>query len=184
MGGVRVWRQFERNAVVGSGCLFGPDAWCVNLGDRMNVTLSDGVVCRGIIHCQGQLGARVSIGKESYIGDDCLIECAQRVEIGECAMIAHGVQIFDNNTHPINPAERRKHYSVIREDVRGTNEHIERAPVIIGSDVWIGFGAIIMKGVSIGRGSIIAAGSVVVEDVPAYSLAAGNPAAVVKMLEI
>ncbi|WP_071585616.1 DapH/DapD/GlmU-related protein [Selenomonas sputigena] len=61
-------------------------------------------------------------------------------------------------------------------------KNVRAAPIHIGDKAWLGFNVIVLKGVSIGEGAVIGAGSVVTSDVPAYSVAVGNPAAVVKRL--
>lgn len=61
--------------------------------------------------------------------------------------------------------------------------HLWREPIIIGDDAWIGFNAIILKGVTIGEGAVVGAGAVVTKDVPPYTVVAGNPAGVVKKLQ-
>lgn len=116
----------------------------------------------------------------SKLGVGCVIEAVNRVEIGADTAIAKGVTIIDNNTHPICPADRRymrrtPHGSLERSNIWSAN-----APIIIGENVWIGTNARICKGVTIGDNAIIAANSVVTKNVPADSIAAGNPAKIVK----
>lgn len=96
-------------------------------------------------------------------------------------MIAHNVNIFDNDTHPTDYLERRQDAENILcygkfEDFSS----LKKAPVMIGDDVWIGCNSIILKGVTIGNGSIVAAGSVVTKDVPANVIVGGNPAKILK----
>jgi len=177
-----VWRQFERNASLADNCLLGPSAWCVNMGEKNNIILAKGVACRGIIRCENWKNAKLVINNDVYIGDDCLISCAERIEIGPYTLLAHGVQIFDNDSHPVDALERQKDYQVVRGQLQGKRGGIATAPVIIGSRVWVGFNAIVLKGVTIGDGSIVGAGSIVVEDVPPNTVVAGNPARIVKTL--
>ena len=99
--------------------------------------------------------------KSGFINYNCEICCAERIEIGERVAIATNVTIRDNDSHII-------------DGKKGS------APVIIGNHVWIGTKAIILKGVKIGDGAVIAAGAVVTKDVPAKCLAAGVPAKIVK----
>ena len=87
--------------------------------------------------------------------------------------MAHGVQIYDNNTHPLDPVDRAKNLPVEKENV---------APVLIEDDAWIGAHATILRGVTIRRGSVVATYAVVSRDVPPMSVVAGNPAKVVKTL--
>lgn len=114
------------------------------------------------------------IGDDVIIGYRCEINVAQSVRIGHHVLIATGVKIFDNNSHPIDPERRRMNAPMTRGDI---------APVVIHDDVWIGMEATILKGVTIGRGAIVATGSVVTKNVPARVVVAGNPAKVVKIIE-
>lgn len=111
------------------------------------------------------------IGNRVTVGYGVTLSIANRVEIGDDTMIAAGVQIYDNITHPISPARRLQRDS-FRLD--------ESSPVVIGRNVWIGTGAIIMRGVTIGDNSIVSAGAIVRHSVPSNTLVAGNPAQVVK----
>ena len=110
---------------------------------------------------------RVIIGEEVYIGPSVLITTnLSRIEIGERTMIGPRVMIFGHNHKYWSEKWREEYYS--------------RGSITIGREVWIGAGAIILSGVKIGERSVIAAGAVVTKDVPSYSVAAGNPAKVVK----
>jgi len=111
---------------------------------------------------------------EIVIGDYCLISpgvniaAAQSINIGDNCMLASGVYISDSDWHGT--------YNRIRP-FRCTQ------PVTLNNNVWIGLRAIIGKGVTIGENSIIGAGAVVINDIPANSIAAGNPAKIVKRLD-
>ena len=111
--------------------------------------------------------AEIVIGDRVTIGYQNVITAAISVRIGDDSMLASNVQIFDTPTHPISPARRLRHEPP-RLD--------ECAPVVIGRNCWIGTGAMIMQGVTIGDNSIVAAGSIVTRSVPPDSLAAGVPA--------
>jgi len=97
-----------------------------------------------------------------YCNINCLIRCKERICIGYGVYIAHNVTIMDSDFHEI-----------------GREGYIMTKPVVIEDHVWIGKGATILKGVTIGVGSIIAAESVVTHNVPAHSLVAGNPAKII-----
>lgn len=99
----------------------------------------------------------ISIGHQVTIGDDCLI--------------ASGCTISDNDGHPISPYRRMRKEAVRPDEIK---------PVVIEDNVWIGSGSTILKGVRIGKGSIIAARSLVSKDIPQYSIAMGVPAVVVE----
>jgi acetyltransferase-like isoleucine patch superfamily enzyme len=113
---------------------------------------------------------RLEVGDHSNIGPGVVISASKLVKIGSHVRIATGVLIADNPGHPLDAIERRT--SAVRpEQVR---------PVIIEDDVWVGSHAIIMPGVTIGRGAIVGAGSVVTRDVPAGAVVAGNPAQIIR----
>ena len=108
---------------------------------------------------------KLKLGR-SYINSDTLIACRKNISIGDGVMIARGVKIYDTDYHKILDAQD----SIINPD----------ADVIIENHVWIGVNAIVLKGVTIGEGSIIAAGAVVTQDVPKGCMVAGNPARVIR----
>ena len=114
----------------------------------------------------------LTIGNNSQIGHQTEILVAKQVSIGDHVLIAEGCFIADNPGHPIE-AHARRTRPVAKEQIK---------PVIIEDDVWIGAGSYILPGVRIGRGSVVGAGSVVTKDVPAFHVAAGNPAQVVKKI--
>ncbi len=121
-------------------------------------------------NCQFYSGVRLEIGKNgkliikngTYLNRNTLIVANKLVEIGSDCKISWDVIIMDTDLHPLP----------------GKTETIDR-PVVIGNNVWIGCRAIILKGVKIGNGAIIAAGSVVTKDIPENSIAAGVPAKVI-----
>lgn len=115
----------------------------------------------------------ISMGDNLYIGYASVLSCADNISIGNRVLIAEGCSIFDNNNHPIDPEARANNEPVGQKDI---------APVIIEDDVWVGAHSIILKGVTLGRGSVVATGSVVTKDVPAMTVVAGNPAKVVKQV--
>ncbi|WP_336093991.1 DapH/DapD/GlmU-related protein [Leeuwenhoekiella sp. CH_XMU1409-2] len=93
------------------------------------------------------------------------------IHIGDNVLIGSGVLISDSDAHPIHP------------DLRNQNEYIISKPIKIEDDVFIGARSIILKGVTIGRGSVIGAGSVVSKSIPPMSIAAGNPAKVISQIQ-
>ena len=117
-----------------------------------------------------EANAYLKIGNDVGISGSS-ISVAQEVTIGSEVLIGSGVLIMDNDMHQLDPINRR--YST---------ENIANAPVHIGDKVFIGARSIVLKGVQIGNGSVIGAGSVVSSDIPSMCIAVGNPARVVKRL--
>ena len=118
---------------------------------------------------QVDYGCNIIIGEGFYANYNCVILDCSLVTIGDRVMFAPGVSIF-TATH--------------ETDVESRRQGIEyAAPVAIGNDCWIGGNVTILPGVTIGDGCTIGAGSVVTKDIPAYSVAVGNPARVVKQVE-
>jgi len=118
----------------------------------------------------------IIIGDYSYITNASLV-CSEKILIGKRVFMAGGVTVADSDFHPLNPAARLQ--DTIALSTIGNNTRrplIKSKPVIIEDDVWIGFNATILKGVSIGTGAIVSPGAVVVDDVPANTTVAGNPA--------
>lgn len=114
----------------------------------------------------------ITIGNNTRIHGTC-IHAFKRVTIGNNCLIAANTQIFDGNGHSTcneKPEER-------------INTFGDSSEIIIADNVWIGANCIILPGVKIGEGSIIAAGSVVVKEIPPFCIAGGNPAVFIKSLK-
>ncbi len=123
---------------------------------------------------------KVSMGAYAALGANSYIKCSNSISIGEFTAIAPNVIIQDNNTHPVHPEDRIKMMSTPSGHKSRSWLFSDSKPIEIGVNCWIGENSRICKGVKIGDGSIIAANSVVTHDVPGNSIAAGNPAKIVK----
>lgn len=116
------------------------------------------------------------------VGNDTILVgavfmCAESVRIGQRVVVSYNVTIADSDFHPLEPALRKLDaVANTPEGDRSKRPAVTAKPVVIEDDAWIGIGAIILKGVHIGRGARIGAGAVVVKDVEAGTSVAGNPA--------
>ena len=122
--------------------------------------------------------ATVLIGARTFIGAS-LIVCAEKVEIGDDVLISWGCNIVDHNSHSLDWGSRKNDvlaWGRGKKDWSG----VKIESIKICSRAWIGLNSIILKGVTIGEGAIIGAGSVVTKDVPPYTVVAGNPACVIR----
>lgn len=122
--------------------------------------VGDGAVIRPPFHCD--YGYNIHLGRNVFMNFNCVILDVCPVSIGDDCQIGPAVQIYTAD-HPLDPALRRSGLESGR-------------PVTIGSNVWIGGGAIILPGVTVGDDAVIGAGSVVTRDVPAGATVVGNPA--------
>lgn len=157
----RQWdeKRILRNRLVGSlymadGAVLKANAFTVYAGSRIDINK----------------GATLSMGS-GYMNYGCTITCFNSISIGHDVAIAERVIIRDSDNHKV---------ITLSENNEKTIENNTTSPIVIEDHVWIGMGATILKGVTIGEGSIVAAGSLVNKDVPPYSLVAGVPAKVVK----
>lgn len=129
-------------------------------------TLGEGVWIQPPFYCD--YGANITLGKRVFFNFNCVVLDVCPVTIGDFTLVGPGAQIL-TPLHPMNAELRR------RQELG--------KPIAIGSDVWIGGGAIILPGVTIGDRAVIGAGSVVTRNVPASTFAAGNPCRVIRTLE-
>ncbi|MFN0159989.1 MAG: acyltransferase [Burkholderiales bacterium] len=147
---------------------------------RDQVRIGDDFIVDGTLeiyqHGQLNIGMRVFVGRAR-------VYCARSVTIGDYTLISDNVTVMDSDLHP-RSASRRQTISDDWANGRFPDVYTETpgAPVSIGKSVWIGYGSLILKGVSIGDGAIVGAGSVVTEDVPPWTIVAGNPARVIREL--
>jgi acetyltransferase-like isoleucine patch superfamily enzyme len=119
---------------------------------------------------------RVDINDDSVLVG-AVFMCAERIVVGKRVLISYQVTIADSDFHPIDPNDRKQ--DAIANSPFGDRSQrppFVTRPVTIEDDVWIGIGAIILKGVRVGRGARIGAGAVVTSDVPAGATVIGNPA--------
>ena len=140
------------------------------------------------IHCifESKTGL-IEIGNNVNIGDAKLI-CHENIKIDDNVLIAWGGTIYDHNSHSIYLDERINDSKRCYDDYKKTGSSliskdwstVKSAPIHIYNGAWIGFNSIILKGVTIGEGAVVAAGSVVTKDVAPYTVVGGNPARFIK----
>lgn len=116
-------------------------------------------------------GALIRIGDEVGVSG-CTISAGMRIDIGNHVLIGSGAVITDGDAHPVDPVKRLN------------GELCVRQPVVIEDNVFVGARAIILKGVTIGHDSTVGAGAVVTKSVPPYSVVVGNPARIVRTIEV
>lgn len=130
------------------------------LGKSVRTTITPPFFC--------DYGYNIELGQDVYFNVNCVLLDVCRITIGSNTLLGPGVHIY-TATHPLKAEERRSGLEFGR-------------PVVIGSDVWIGGGAIVCPGVSVGSDSVIGAGSVVTRSIPSGVFAAGNPCRVIRHL--
>lgn len=122
--------------------------------------------------------AIVSIGSNTFIGGSTIVT-AGRVDIGDDVLISWGCTIVDHNSHSLHWSKRANDVKLYaRGEKDWTNVSISAVKICDKS--WIGFNAIILKGVTIGEGAIVASGAVVTKDVAPYTIVGGNPARLIR----
>lgn len=124
-------------------------------------------------------GENIRVGSDCFINTNCVFLDCNTITIGNNVLLGPAVQIY-TPTHPLAASERLQYDN---PDHPMQSRYVTQAlPIAIGDDVWIGGGAILMPGISIGARTTVGAGSVVLESIPENSLAAGNPCRVLRPL--
>ena len=128
---------------------------------------------------------RIHIGDYCWFSLRTQVVSAVGVTIGDYSIFARDVYISDTNEHPLDPLLRRKDTIAALQTGKPPNRYLaDMRPVVIGRDVWVGERAVILKGVTIGDGAVVAANSVVTHDVPPLTVVAGSPAVAVKTIAL
>jgi len=147
------------------------------MGNPIHLIIGDDVTISGVTTFVGsKLVSRpvLEIGSGSYIGYQTGIVTGRGVYIGRHVLIANRVFIAAEDNHPLEPIARMKNEPARLEDIKS---------IWIEDHAWIGEGATILKGVRVGQAAVVAAHAVVTKDVASYTVVAGNPASVVKVLQ-
>jgi len=135
------------------------------VGDRQALKqlfaqLADDAIVEAPFHCD--YGFNISVGRRFYANVNCVfLDCAA-IEIGDHVLFGPGVHLY-TATHPVDASDRREGLELAK-------------PIVVGDDAWLGGGAVVLPGVAIGARTVVGAGSVVTQDVPADQKVAGNPA--------
>lgn len=133
---------------------------------------------------------KVTVGNNTHLGGVHFI-CRSQISVGNDVTMAWGITIYDHDSHSLFWDHRCNDNEQCYSDYfnHGGNNtvnkdwsHVASSPITIEDKVWIGFNVIVLKGVTIGEGAVVGAGSVVTKDIPPFTLAAGNPATVRKAL--
>jgi len=138
----------------------------VSIHGITDVRLADRVTIRDEVTFAG--GGIISVGNNTVINNASSITAVSKVTIGSDCMFAANVYILDVD------------HAFTRTDIPMSKQGYQVAPVIIGSDVWLGTGVVITKGVTIGNGVIVAANAVVTKDVPDLAIVGGVPAKILR----
>jgi acetyltransferase-like isoleucine patch superfamily enzyme len=158
-----------------SKCIFNN----IRLKDRCLVNIDEQTQIEGSLIFDKD-NASILIGKRVVINGSII--AAQRIEIGDDVMIAWGTTVVDHNSHSVSFSKRSNDVVDWIVDKKDWS-HVKISPVKICDKVWIGFNVIILKGITIGEGAVVGAGSVVTKDVPPWTIVAGNPAQVIREIQ-
>lgn len=173
MGRILLWTPLFRSKIEGGDGVFLYSGQPQILGP-VEVTLGKGCRVSGVSTLCGRPGSTLKVGDNVDIGWQNTIACGTRVVLGDNVRLAPRVLLAGYPGHPLDASAR----------AAGDAERPDQArAIVLERDVWLGTGVMVMAGVSIGRGTVVAAGSVVTRDLPEGVLAGGNPARVIRRLE-
>lgn len=138
----------------------------IEKGSGAEIHVGNNVQLEKSVHLALGNGARIYIGDSTYVGESSLVLAVKEVRIGSGCAISMHVVMMDTSSHPIG--------------LEGEPLETKIGPIEIGNHVWIGSRAVILKGVKVGEGAIIANNAVVTRDVPPKALVGGNPARIIR----
>jgi len=161
------------NAIIGDDCVI------MKLDSKGVITIGEDT------RIEGQLltlwnGGHIEIGSNCFVGPNTRLWSQSSIKVGNHVLISHTVDIHDTNSHPLDSVERRKD----AEGILITDKYLlptqtQSAPIVIEDDAWICMKSSIMKGVTVGKGAVVAANSVVTKNVDPYTIVAGTPATMI-----
>jgi acetyltransferase-like isoleucine patch superfamily enzyme len=147
------------------------------------IKIGDGCVISGVMITERE-NSFIDIGNNVFVGGNTTFDCVERISIEDDVLISYGCLIADSDNHNI-------HYEIRKNDLRDWMQNgghdwttIDTKPVHVGKGVWLGAREVVLKGVTICEGAVEGAGNVGARDVPSKSGVAGNPARVIRKIEI
>lgn len=166
--------QFDTVADIHPLATISNSASLINLPKRKNlIKIGKETNVRGELLIMEQ-GGEIIIGEHCFIGAGSRIWSREKITIGNRVLISHNVNIHDNISHSLDPEERHKDFLHIFCNGPLIPNDYRSKEINIGDDVWIGFNATILKGVTVGKGAIIGANAVITKDVPAFAVVVGG----------
>jgi acetyltransferase-like isoleucine patch superfamily enzyme len=179
--------SFIKNGIVSIGDRNNIDSLVIE-GYEFNKTSPNVIIgndcylqCKIVIHSKEVI---VKIGNGVFIGPGTTLFCNHSINIENDVMISWGCTLIDTNAHSLKSSERKNDVSDWKRGWQYKNwAVVESKAITIKSNSWIGFNSIIMKGVEVGNGGVVAAGSVVSKNVDPYTIVGGNPAKFLKNTE-
>jgi acetyltransferase-like isoleucine patch superfamily enzyme len=188
---VRATEPLPKPPATSNGTVFEGYTLDIRAGSRVGrVTIgSNSVLCCRIVLERSE--GSVSIGDRSYIGSSAII-CAEHIAIGSNVLISWGCTLVDHDSHSLDWRERARDVEEWRQGLLSGGlssaagsknwDVVDRRAITVADKVWIGMNATILKGVTVGEGAVIAAGSIVTKDVAPWTLVGGNPARAIREL--
>jgi galactoside O-acetyltransferase len=182
---------FSKKIIEGSAVCEGfvVDCRLGKIDNRINIGTESVLGCLVVLE---RATGCVNIGSRTYIGGGSKLIASTSISIGNDVMISWGCTIVDHDSHSLDYRQRAEDIQSWRRglikgglQVAAANknwDYVKQAPISIHDKAWIGMDVLILKGVTIGEGAVVAARSVVTKDVPPWTLAAGNPAQKIRLL--
>lgn len=175
------WRQRANARRVSS---LGADSQLLGVVERRSpgaqIHVGGGCLVHGDLVVETATGV-IRIADNVFVGGGTLLDCVQSIEIEPDVLISHGCLLADSDNHSTRLSLRQQDLQQWRTGTRDWS-NTPKAPIRVRRGAWIGARVIILKGVTVGEGAVVGAGSVVTRSVPDFTIVAGNPAVIVKEL--
>jgi acetyltransferase-like isoleucine patch superfamily enzyme len=143
------------------------------------ISVGRGCLMQGILVAERD-SSRIEIGNNSLIGGGTTLDCELSIAVEDDVLISYGCTIADSDNHSLYPELRTGDLANWMDGRRHDWTHSAMAPIRICRGAWVGARSIILKGVTVGAGAVVAMGSVVTRDVPPRTIVAGNPAKIIR----
>lgn len=146
------------------------------------INVGRGCLVQGVLVAE-RAASRIEIGDNSLVGGGTTLDCAISITIEDDVLISYGCTLADSDNHSLYPELRTRDLANWMDGRRHDWTHSRMAPIRICKGAWVGARSIILKGVTVGPGAVVAMGSVVTRDVPPRTVVGGNPAKVIRLIE-